>query len=63
MSLNNKKLEKLDAAIRAQFAAKHNLTDEELIVLAKEQCAAHLTDKVIKKAIVVAHRHLINLVI
>ena len=53
----------INGKLRGQFAAKHNLSDEELIELAILHCASHLTDKTIKKSIVVGHRHLINLVV
>jgi leucyl-tRNA synthetase len=48
---------------RAQFTADTDSSDEFLIAMAQEQASAFLSGKSITKAIVVAHRQLINLVI
>ncbi len=53
----------VNGKLRAQFTASVELTDDELISLATEQVKDFLLEKSVKKAIVVAHRQLINLVV
>ncbi|WP_126339941.1 leucine--tRNA ligase [Legionella spiritensis] len=53
----------VNGKLRAQFSASSDLGEEELIALAKQHAQEHIKDKVVKKAIVVTHRQLINLVV
>ncbi len=53
----------VNGKLRAQFTASVESTDEQLIELAKQQAQQFIQDKEIKKAVVVAHRQLINLVV
>lgn len=53
----------VNGKLRAQFTASTDLNEDALIELAKEQTKDFLLDKGVKKAIVVPHRQLINLVI
>lgn len=53
----------VNGKLRAQFQASVDASEEALIAMAKEHASSFLTDKNIKKAIVVAHRQLINLVV
>ena len=53
----------VNGKLRAQFTAETSLKEEELIELAKEHAVAFLQNQTIKKAIVVTHRQLINLVV
>ena len=52
----------VNGKLRGQFTASIESSQEELIQLAKEEAASFLTEKSIKKSIVVPHRQLINLV-
>lgn len=53
----------INGKLRAQFTADSDSSEETLIELAKQQVQAFISEKPIKKAIVVMHRQLINLVI
>ena len=53
----------INGKLRAQFTAAVDLGEEALIELAKQHAQEFLTDKTVKKTIVVAHRQLINLVV
>ncbi len=53
----------VNGKLRGQFTANSDTSEDVLIELAKENTASFLKDKTIVKAIVVAHRQLINLVI
>ena len=53
----------VNGKLRAQFTATNNTSESSLIDLAKEHAEPFLLGKSLKKAIVVAHRQLINLVI
>lgn len=53
----------VNGKLRGQFTAESSATEEELISLAKGHVESFLADKSIKKAIVVAHRQLINFVV
>lgn len=53
----------VNGKLRAQFSADSDSDEETLIQLAKEHAHAFIEDKAIKKAIVVMHRQLINLVV
>jgi leucyl-tRNA synthetase len=53
----------VNGKLRAQFTANVDDTEEVLIETAKQHVQDFLVDKTIKKAIVVAHRQLINLVV
>lgn len=53
----------VNGKLRAQFTTSTDTTDEALIQLATEHAVAFVEGKPIKKAIVVSHRQLINLVI
>jgi leucyl-tRNA synthetase len=53
----------INGKLRAQFTAASDLGEQALIDLAKEHASTHLQEKPIKKAIVVMHRQLINLVV
>jgi leucyl-tRNA synthetase len=52
----------INGKLRAQFTASVELCEEDLIELAKQHAQEFLTNLTVKKAIVVAHRQLINLV-
>lgn len=52
----------VNGKLRGQFTASIESSQEELIQLAKQEAASFLTEKSIKKSIVVPHRQLINLV-
>lgn len=52
----------VNGKLRAEFVASSDASEEELIELAQKHTASFLVNKTIKKAIVVAHRKLINLV-
>ncbi|MCL9684625.1 leucine--tRNA ligase [Legionella maioricensis] len=53
----------VNGKLRAQFTASVDATEEVLIETARQHAQDFLVDKTIKKAIVVAHRQLINLVV
>ncbi len=53
----------VNGKLRAEFTAASDSAEELLINLAKEHAGSFLIDKTIKKAIVVSHRQLINLVV
>lgn len=53
----------INGKLRSQFTAAVDLSESELTELAKQNTQDFLTDKTVKKAIVVAHRQLINLVV
>lgn len=53
----------VNGKLRAQFTASADASEEELVALATEHACDFVDNKPIKKAIVVAHRQLINLVI
>lgn len=53
----------VNGKLRAQFTAAVDLAEETLIELAKQHAKEFLTDKTVKKSIVVTHRQLINLVV
>lgn len=53
----------INGKLRAQFTSSVDTSQETLIKLATEKAAAFLTGKTIIKSIVIAHRHLINLVV
>jgi leucyl-tRNA synthetase len=53
----------VNGKLRAQFTAHVELTEDSLIDLAKQHAQSFIADKAILKAIVVAHRQLINLVV
>ncbi|MFC3907569.1 leucine--tRNA ligase [Legionella dresdenensis] len=53
----------VNGKLRAQFTTAHDTPEDQLIALAKEHAASFLEGKTVVKAIVVAHRQLINLVI
>jgi len=53
----------INGKLRGQFIASVDATEEVLIAAAKQHAASFLVNQTIKKAIVVAHRQLINLVI
>ncbi|CEG56700.1 leucine--tRNA ligase [Legionella fallonii] len=53
----------VNGKLRAQFTASVDATEEVLIETAKQHVHEYLAEKTLKKAIVVAHRQLINLVI
>jgi leucyl-tRNA synthetase len=52
----------VNGKLRAQFTASVDLTEEVLIEMAKQHAQDFLINLTVKKAIVVAHRQLINLV-
>ena len=52
----------VNGKLRAQFMADNDTSEEALIELAKQHASAFLEGKIIRKAVVVAHRQLINLV-
>ena len=53
----------INGKLRAEFTAKVNTPEEELIALAKQHAASFLEGKSVNKFIIVAHRNLINLVV
>lgn len=53
----------VNGKLRAQFTAQADIEEDELIAAAKEHAKDFITGLTVKKAIVVAHRHLINLVV
>ncbi|KTD09512.1 leucine--tRNA ligase [Legionella jamestowniensis] len=53
----------VNGKLRAQFTASSDTGENELIELAKQHVNNFLEEKPVKKAVVVAHRQLINLVI
>jgi leucyl-tRNA synthetase len=53
----------VNGKLRGQFTANVDLSERELIELAKQNTKDFVADKTVKKAIVVAHRQLINLVV
>lgn len=53
----------INGKLRATFTASTDADQETLIGMAKTHAASFLIDKLIKKSIVVQHRHLINLVV
>lgn len=53
----------VNGKLRGQFTASTDASEEELVKLAKDQVSTFLMNQPIKKAIVVPHRQLINLVI
>ena len=53
----------INGKLRTQFSAASDLNEESIIALAKELTSLHLEGKPIKKAVVVMHRQLINLVV
>lgn len=53
----------INGKLRAEFTAKMTSTEGELIELAKHHAASFLEGKSVSKAIIVAHRNLINLVV
>ncbi|MFY7697485.1 MAG: leucine--tRNA ligase [Legionella sp.] len=52
----------VNGKLRAQFTANVDMSEDELVSLAKEQAMNFLQGKTIHKAIVVNHRQLVNLV-
>lgn len=52
----------VNGKLRGQFKAATSSTEDELIDMALKEAAPYLENKTIRKTIVVAHRHLINLV-
>jgi leucyl-tRNA synthetase len=53
----------VNGKLRAKFVANPDTPEAELINQAQKEAAPFITGKTLKKSIVVAHRHLINLVI
>ena len=53
----------VNGKLRAQFTGSVELSEEELIAAATEHAKDFLVNLTIKKTIIVAHRHLINLVV
>ena len=53
----------VNGKLRAKFVANPDTPEADLIDQAKQEADAFITGKTLKKSIVVAHRHLINLVI
>ena len=53
----------VNGKLRAQFTAGHETENAILIERAKEEASAFVEGKILKKAIVVPHRQLINLVV
>ncbi|RUR09595.1 leucine--tRNA ligase [Legionella sp. km772] len=53
----------VNGKLRGQFTASVDLNDSELIELAKQHAEDFIAGKTVKKAIVVTHRQLINLVV
>jgi len=53
----------INGKLKTQFTAAIDLSEDELIDLAKQHAKNYIEDKAIKKSIVVSHRQLINLVV
>ncbi len=53
----------INGKLRAEFTARMDTTEEDLIAIAKHHAASFLEGKSITKSIVVTHRNLINLVV
>ncbi|KTD26175.1 leucyl-tRNA synthetase [Legionella maceachernii] len=53
----------VNGKLRAQFTTSSDTPEETLIELAKQHAHAFIADKAVKKAVVVGHRQLINLVV
>lgn len=53
----------INGKLKTEFTCAANLSDEEIISIAKLQAASFIENKELIKAIIVAHRKLINLVI
>ncbi|KTC89220.1 leucyl-tRNA synthetase [Legionella drozanskii LLAP-1] len=53
----------INGKLRAQFTADSDTPEDELIELAKQQVQSFIQGKAVKKAVVVMHRQLINLVV
>lgn len=53
----------VNGKLRAEFTGNPNLENDAIIAMAKESVANFLLDKEVIKSIVVAHRHLVNLVV
>lgn len=53
----------VNGKLRAEFSGNPGLDNDELIELAKEHTTSFIEGKEVVKSIVVAHRHLINLVV
>ena len=53
----------INGKLRGQFTGAVDLSESELIELAKKNTSDFIADKAVKKAIVVTHRQLINLVV
>lgn len=53
----------VNGKLRGQFTASVDATEETLIAAAKQHVSDFLANQTVKKAIVVAHRQLINLVV
>ncbi len=53
----------VNGKLRAQFTASIDTPEDTLIEMAKEHAGSFVTGKLMKKSIVVPHRHLINLVV
>lgn len=53
----------INGKLRAEFTSKSDLSDEDLIALAKTHAANFIKGKSVTKSILVAHRNLINLVV
>ena len=53
----------VNGKLRAGFRADTETPEDQLIAMAKEHAATFLTGKTVTKSVIVAHRHLINLVV
>lgn len=53
----------VNGKLRAEFSGNPNLENDVIISMAKEHAASFIDNKQVVKAIVVAHRHLVNLVV
>lgn len=53
----------INGKLRTQFTAAVDLSEETLIALATQHASDFVVNQTVKKAIVVSHRHLINLVV
>ena len=53
----------VNGKLRAQFTASNDSAEDTLVEMAKEHAAPFITGKSLTKAVVVAHRQLINLVV
>lgn len=53
----------INGKLKAEFTCAANLTNDEIIIQAKEHAADFIKDKEVIKSIIVAHRNLINLVV